>query len=394
MRTGFPVFFRLVGRTIFCSRGTFGRLTVRRAVKMSVVIPGVFLGQVVHRAAFVLDDLLFPGYKQIDVKEPVFILGVPRSGTTHLHRLMARDTTNFTTMTTWEMVIAPSIVERKLILGLAALDEKLLGGAGHEALVKLDEWAFRGVQKIHKVTLFEPEEDDIVLFPIFASMFLFFLFPFPEELWHLARFDTETPIDDRHRIMSFYKACVQRHLYVHGTEKRFLSKNPAMSPKIDSIDAYFPDSKVICNVRNPYQALPSLMSFLSFNFDRFDNDRQGNRFRDLILDMAGHWYRYPAERLPKWPKSRATFLTYDRLSADPKQCIMEIYDSFGISMTPEFEAFLTREQEKARTYKSKHSYSLADIDLTPEQVLEDFKDVFERFGFEQDHAVTHGSKSR
>ena len=385
MRTGFPVFFRLVARTIFFSRGTFGRLTIRRAVKMSVVIPGVFAGQVVHRAAFLLDDILFPGYKQVQVKEPVFILGVPRSGTTHLHRLMAQDTRNFTTMNTWEMVIAPSVVERKLILGLAALDRKFFGGAVHDALVRLDEWAFRSVRKIHKVTLFEPEEDDIVLFPIFASMFLFFLFPFPEELWHLARFDTETPLDDRHRIMSFYHACVQRHLYVHGADKRFLSKNPAMSPKINSIDAYFPDSKVICNVRNPYQALPSLMSFLTFNFDRFDNDRRGDEFRDLILDMAAHWYRYPAERLQEWPENRATFLTYDRLSADPKQSVMEIYERFGIPMTPEFESYLTEEQEKAKTYKSKHTYALADFNLTPEKVLEDFRDVFERYGFEQDY---------
>ncbi len=385
MRTGFPVFFRLVARTLFFSRGTFGRLTVRRAIKMSVVIPGVFVGQVIHRAAFVLDDLLFPGYKQIQVKEPVFILGVPRSGTTHLHRLMAQDTANFTTMDTWEMVLAPSVVERKLILGLAALDRKLFGGAIHDLLVKLDEWAFRSVRKIHKVTLFEPEEDDIVLFPIFASMFLFFLFPFPEELWHLARFDTETPVEDRHRIMTFYHACVQRHLYVHGPDKRFLSKNPAMSPKIDSINAYFPDSKVICNVRNPYQALPSLMSFLTFNFDRFDNDRRGDEFRDLILDMAGHWYRYPAERLATWPENRAAFLTYDKLVADPKQAVTEIYERFGIPMTPAFEAFLSREQEKARSYKSKHKYTLADFNLTPEKILEDFRDVFERYGFEQDY---------
>ncbi len=391
MRTGFPVFFRLVARTIFFSRGTFGRLTVRRAVKMSVVIPGVFLGQVIHRTAFVLDDVLFPGYKQIKVREPVFILGVPRSGTTHLHRLMAQDTANFTTMKTWEMVLAPSIIERKVFLGLAELDRKLFGGVVHDWLVKLDERAFRGVRKIHKVTMFEPEEDDIVLFPIFASMFLFFLFPFPEELWHLARFDTETPPDDRHRVMTFYHACVQRHLYVHGEDKRFLSKNPAMSPKINSIDAYFPDSKVICNVRNPYQALPSLMSFLSFNFDRFDNDRRGHEFRDLILDMAAHWYRYPAERLPDWPDSRAAFLTYDELAADPRKAVTDLYRRFGIPLSAEFDAYLAREQEKARTYKSKHKYSLADFDLTPEEVLASFRDVFERFGFEQDYARATGA---
>ena len=102
-----------------------------------------------------------------------------------------------------------------------------------------------------------------------------------------AYFDTQTPPEDRQQIMSFYKACVQRHLYVHGTSRRFLSKNPAFSPKLDALNEFFPDSKAVCNVRNPYQAIPSLLSFLSFSWDRFGNDPKGNTFRDMILDMAG-----------------------------------------------------------------------------------------------------------
>jgi hypothetical protein len=125
----------------------------------------------------------------------------------------------------------------------------------------------------------------------------------------------------------------------------------------------------------------------SFNFDRFNNDKMGGAFRDQILDLARVWYRYPLERLPRWRESQASFLTYNRLTADPKEAVSDLYARFGFPMNPVFEEFLTIEQEKARTYKSKHKYSLEQINLTPDKVLADFGDIYEYFGFEQNFDV-------
>ena len=70
-RYGFPVFFRLVKKTLFQSKGTFARLTPKRALTMSVFIPGLFFGQLMHRIAFFLDDIFFPGYKDIEIERPM-----------------------------------------------------------------------------------------------------------------------------------------------------------------------------------------------------------------------------------------------------------------------------------------------------------------------------------
>ncbi len=390
VKSGFPVFFRLLRLTLFHSGGSHARLTPKRLFVMAGFIPLFFCVQVTHWIAFFLDDLFFRGYKDVEIKEPVFMLGIPRSGSTFLHRVLAKDTENFTTLNLWEMAFAPSIIERKFWMTLGAIDGAL-GGFGRKLFGVLDDRIFASVRKIHRVSMFEPEEDDLVLFPIVASAFLLFPFPFPDELWHLAYFDTQTPPEDRQRIMSFYKTCVQRHLYVHGTDRRFLSKNPAFSPKIDALNEFFPDSMAVCNVRNPYQAIPSLLSFLSFSWDRFGNDPKGNTFRDMILDMAGHWYRYPIERFPAWPESRHTFMEYGVLTGDPKQAVLDLYDRFGLEVGPAFAEVLDAEREKALRYRSKHAYSLDQFDLTSDKLLEDYGDIFEHYGFDKNYPAASES---
>ena len=380
MRSGLPVLFRLLRLTLFHSKGSPARFTRRRLLIMCIYIPLLLFEQTLHRIGFLLDEIFFRGYRKIEIKEPVFVLGIPRSGTTFLHRVLARDTERFTTFKLWELVYAPSITQRKFWMAVGAVD-RALGGRGRRWVEALEERAFKRWREIHRISLFQPEEDEWVLMHVFSCVFLLWPFPFPEELWYLVRFDVDTPPADKERIMAFYKSCVQRHLYVHGADKRFLSKNPAFSPKVDALNQWFPDAKAVCCVRTPYDAVPSLMSLMAAVWDFLDNDRQGEVLRDMVVDVADHWYRHPMNRLPKWPEDRHAFVTYDTLVGDPKQTVADLYDRFGIEVSPAYHACLQREQERARAYTSKHTYSLDQYDLTPEGILDDFRDVFEHFGF-------------
>ncbi|MEK7795485.1 MAG: sulfotransferase [Candidatus Hydrogenedentota bacterium] len=353
-----------------------------RALVMAWFVPLLGIGQAIHRMCLALDTVLFPGFRKVDVSAPVLMMGIPRSGTTFLHRVLSKDTDTFTTFSLWELMFAPSIVERKMFLGLAVID-KTLGGSGQRLLRWADRRFFAEVRKIHHVSLFEPEEDDLVLFPIFGSLFLLFPFPFEEELWHYARFDTETPRAERERIMRFYRECVQRHLYVHGTDKIFLSKNPTFSSKVDSLRETFPDARLICNVRTPYEAAPSLLSFLTFSWRKFRNDDCGFGFRDMILKLTGYWYRWPMERLPKWPDFQHEFVLYDELRARPREVVEELYERFGLSISPRFHAVLDEEEARAQAYESRHEYSLEQYSLSEDSILEQYEDVFEYYGFDK-----------
>jgi hypothetical protein len=351
---------------------------------MSAFLPLLFFGQLIHRIGFLLDDVFFRGYRKVEIKDPVFIVGIPRSGTTLLHRVMAQDTDRFTSIKLWEILIAPSITERKFWMALNSVD-RFFGGCGRRLVVAVDGRLFRRLSKIHTMSLFDYDEDEMMLGHIFSSVYLFFPFPFRDEMWRFIRFDEEVQDADKERIMRFYKACVQRHLYFHGPEKRFLSKNPAFSAKIDSIRTHFHGARLVCNMRSPYHTIPSLLSALYVAWDMFDNDTRGDVFHSSVLELADHWYRHPLNRSQEWPDDRFAFVTYDVLMQDLKAAVVDLYSRLGFEIGPVFAERLHTEHEKARVYRSSHRYSLKQYGLTPEDILDDFSDVFQRFGFDTAH---------
>lgn len=381
--TGFRGFFGLVTRTVFRSKGTAARFTPKRLLLVTLGLPAFLALQIVHRIAFLLDDLFFPGWKDVEVKEPLFIVGIHRSGTTFLHNLLSKDEDRFATFSLWELLFAPAVIERKCFMALGAID-RALGGFGCRALIALEDVVLKDLRTIHYTGLFQPEEDELVLLSIFTSAFLLLAFPFPDQLWALTRFDLDVPRHIQDRTMAFYKSCVQRHLYVHGPHKQFLSKNPQFSCKIDVINRTFPDSRIVCSVRNPYEAVPSLISLMTFSWENFSNDPQGDTLRDMLIEMAHHFYRHPMDRLAHWPRERHAFLRFPDLTSDPKKAVTRIYKRFGMAISPEFGATLDEHHRRARGYSSKHSYSLSQYGLSHNTLRKLFADVFARFDFNTD----------
>lgn len=375
---GLPLLLRLLYLGVFRTRGTAARYTLKRFFVILFVVPFGLLLQAIHRLALALDDLFYPGYRNVEIKDPLFIVGIHRSGTTYFHHLLAQNTDNFTAFRFWELLLAPSIIERKCWSAARTID-RALGGFVRRLLVKAEDRALAELRKIHHSSLFEPEEDEVVLIPFFASVLLLLPFPFLEPLWRFMRFDADLPIDEQDEIMARYKACVQRHLYMHGPRKRFLSKNPFFTAKIEAINRAFPDAQIVCNVRNPYDAIPSMLSLVSFFWRNFDNDPQGHTLRDMLLEMADFFYRHPMEYLPSLPPSKHAFLLYDDLTSDPRQAVLDLYERFGIPLTPAFNARLLTQGHRMRTFKSRHKYSLEQWELTEEQVRDRFAYVFQYF---------------
>jgi len=382
---GFPLFFRLARLVFLTNKNRLVPLTPKRFLLQCLFVPALLLGNILHALAFMLDDIFFPGYKKIEIKEPLFTVGIARSGTTLLHRLLAQDVDQFTTFKFWELILAPSIIERKCLLVLARMD-RAVGGPLRKMLGKLDEFVLAGFRKMHHISLFEPEEDEWLLMHKFASAFMIFPFPFINEIRHLLYFDEEADPETRKQVMAFYRKCVQRHLYIHGPDKRLLSKNPSFSAKIDSLIATFPDAKIVCCVRNPYDAVPSFASLMLFILGQSpDKAPVSEEIRELFLDVVEHFYRNPMKCLPMMPENHRAVVLYDALTRSPEETITTLYKKFGIEMSPEFAQHLAAQQEKVRAYKSSHSYSLEEYGLTSQGILERYRDIFEHYGFKSDY---------
>ncbi|MBC2715848.1 MAG: sulfotransferase [Desulfobacteraceae bacterium] len=378
MSFDFKLMLRMYFKSITAYHETGARFTLKRTVLiLSFPVWYGFL-EITTWICLFLDEIFFPGYRKIDIKKPVFIAGFPRSGTTYLHRVIDNDR-QFSSLKMWEIVLAPSIIQKKFFQQLGRLD-RMMGKPLYRMVIALENKIFAGSRSMHKISHFEAEEDEIILIHIFSSLFLTFMFPF-DEMNQFSRFDTDVSPGRRKKIMNFYKKCVQRHLYVFGPEKHFLSKNPASSSKINSIYETFPDAGIICTVRQPFEALPSAISWVSYGFKQFNTADQAV-VTAKILALISHFYTYPLEQLDKRPEVCRIIETYDNLVSEPGAFVKRIYDRFGFTISEEYQRYLDRETEKSKKYQSNHSYSLDQYGLTTEQVVNDFKSIFDRFGFE------------
>ena len=68
---------------------------------------------IINRIFLFLDYILVPEFEKAKVKEPIFIMGVNRSGTTFFHKLLA-SSNQFSTSKTWDLII-PSLSLRKFL---------------------------------------------------------------------------------------------------------------------------------------------------------------------------------------------------------------------------------------------------------------------------------------
>jgi hypothetical protein len=356
-----------------------GPRTVKRLALLFLLTPLFLLLQAFHWLGFFLDEILFRGYRKVEIREPLFIVGLPRSGTTFLHRVFARDTERFTTTRLWELLFAPSVTERKLWTAAGAVNRAL-----GKPLSRLGSWGERRglgwLEVIHEVSLDDPEEDYFLLLPVFACFLLVVPYPYHEGIWELARFD-ELPASKRAPIMSYYRAALQRHLYVAGPEKQLLSKNPSFTPFLRSIIEAFPDGKILCCVRDPLEVVPSLLSSIRTGAGLFGYPVEEPRIRDRFLDMLVFFAGHALTTLDGTAKDRHAFVPLAEMRKDVKRFVLETYRRFGWDASPGFSDRLDEDTERGKGHKSRHSYSLEEFGLDAQEIRERFPEFNARFSF-------------
>ena len=381
MPFNFHLFWRTALRSFIRPRHTHARLERKRLMFVLLfyaVWPwwALFTG-----LCFRLDDLLFPDYQKQEIKRPLFILGNFRSGSTFLHRLLARDRENFTSLRTWDIFITPSITQRKIAGWIAGIDV-LIGNPLRQLIVAIDNHSL-GRVSIHRVSFFEPEEDENILLHIWSTFFVGMMFPFFDELPPYQFFDHAISGQERRRIMQFYRGCIQRHLYATGGNKYFVSKNPAFSAKIETLMEVFPDANIIYLVRNPLDMLPSTVSWLSYVFSVFNDPLEKYPYRNEILDFTLYWYRHPLDYFDRHPSRNNIIMLYDDLVRKPEQMIRTIYEGFGYIDQFALERIVRDALEDMRRFQSEHVYSYTDMGFTREEIIAAYSDIFTRFGFDR-----------
>jgi len=384
----------------FRAGGTHGRLTPKRIgvlLAFSVLYP---LIEALNWLGFALDNVLFPNWRHADLHAPVFIIGNPRSGTTFLHRLLMRDSDTFYVMETWETLLAPSVTQRVVLKSLARCD-RALGHPIARLLATVERSLQRGIP-MHGIGLRKPEEDEGMLAHIWAGLMPWGFFP-EAKLPAAARFDDDLPREEQDTILRFYRDCLLRHAHARTHGQHYLAKSPAFSGKIVALLRHIPDARCIVLVRSPLQQVPSEMSLRSFIWHRFSDPLEPYPLKEQVLQKIAYWYQHPPEALADQPDDRHLFVTYDELTADPEAAVLRIYERFSLEMSPAYAEILAREAAKARRYQSRHRYTIEAVGLTRQEIVQRYRDVFDRYGFdtgapgeaeEEDHAAAARRRRR
>lgn len=335
-------------------------------------------------AGLLADEVLFARYRGQGVREPVFIVGSYRSGTTFLHRLLAKDSRTFTTMRLWEILFAPSIVSRQVGRALSALDRWLGGPVG--GLLAQWETGWQEEFTAHSISFGSPEEDEYLLLHIWSTMTVWLYAGLLDEMAPYVRFDARMSPRQRQRIMGFYARCVQRHLHAHhhgsSDARHYLSKSPPFTAKIGSIYETFPDAKVILLVRSPLSVVPSFISFVERSWKIIGGPVGEEVAREKLCGLIDHWYSDPLEQLAQAPQGSFAVVRYDDLVRHPARAVTELYARFGFDVGPAYADVLQEATARSRRRSSKHSYALPKVGLTREQIVDRYHSVFDRYGFD------------
>lgn len=338
--------------------------------KLLVLVP---LATVVHALCFALDYVFFPALWRQQVVAPVFIVGHARSGTTLMHRLMAADGERFSYFLYWETFF-PALTQRAIIRGIALVDRTLFRRAIQKRLEAWDEKTFGPTRHIHKQGLWIPEEDQFVMKAAFVTQQWALDLPLMDEV---DIFHIESLSEKRKRAwMKFYRACVKRQLIASGGSKTHLSKNPLMCGWVSAIIETFPDAKVVVMIRDPIQCIPSTLRLVEISWKgRKWPKEQYASAQQALTQISFDSFHLPALVLEQHPDTPQYFVDYRDLVSAPKQTVESVYCALQLSLSEEYAAFLTGQEEKEKKHSSHYRYNIDDYAVTPAEIETEL-DVF------------------
>lgn len=372
------LYLKLFVHSIWPPPESCAKRSLKRVLIMLLFLPIFGLLQLSHWICFVLDEILFPGYRKIEIQQPVFVCGVPRSGTTLAHRTLAFDK-QFTTFSTWECLFAPSILQRKIIRFIAAIDRRI-GRPLARLLSWIEKKAFGGLDGVHDMSLADAEEDYFVFMPVLSCFILIVPFPYSQWLWDIGEFDRRLDSASKKQLMTYYRRCVQKHLYAAQPGKVFLSKNASFPPLLGSLADEFPDARYVLCLRHPLEVVPSQLSSLRDGMAFFDNDPYDSGFRDKMIDQLVYYYRNLIDA--PIPERQRVWIKMGQLKTNLAEGVAQLYATLGLTLSDAYRRQLESLSDDARDYDSSHSYKLEEFGLEEHALRSRFADSIAELGLE------------
>lgn len=318
------------------------------------------------RLRLVEDRKRFPGIAGEEIKQPIFVIGLPRAGTTFLHNVLSQDPCNRSPMT-WEIMFPSPPPE----LRTYDSDPRI-----EQAKAALQAQGFRSpeLQAIHPFDALRPEECNFIWeFSLLSVNFSAF--------WNVPSYARLMYTTDFRKVYREHKQFLQ-HLQHRFRRDRWVLKTPAHNIWLEELLAVYPDACLIQCHRDPAKVLPSLSSNLVALRKTFSDHVPGGEFGMMEL-QANSLKKVAAIRARPEFKNRFTDANYLDVQADPMAAVRRIYKHFGLPLSAESEAAMTgwlRRDRDQHAKGHKHSYKLDDYGLDYEKIDRVMGEYIQTFG--------------
>lgn len=327
---------------------------------------GMVAGVLRGRAQAIASMKANPGFDRHAIVAPVVITGVPRTGTTALHRLLAVDP-RFQGLQTW---LLDSPMPRPPIETWGDYPEfrasaKLLE-AQYEASPESRAMHFRAAEEVHECCM------------VLRQSFVSNLWTCG---WSAASYDAWWQCQSEAAAYAHYRRCVAL-IGSNEPDKRWLLKNPGHIDNLDLLLAVFPDAKVIQTHRDPAKAVPSLVSLLMRMHPIMEDGRLEERGRIMLRREVAKWSA--AVRRCDAVRERHPGQVLDVIHADfharPMEVVETIYRFIGMDIPEDTRAALARRiEEKPELQHGAHRYDIRDYGMSEDEAREPFGDYVSRF---------------
>lgn len=303
-----------------------------------------------------------PEIEDIEIQRPIIICGLPRTGTTHLHNLLAADP-SLRYLPYWESlepVPAPGEDTPQ--------PRRDRCGAGLD-LVNTSLPEFR---RMHDMTV-EHAHEEIQLLANDISGMLF------ETTYYVPSFAAHYKAHDQGASYAYVKRSLQAMQWLRGGT-RWVLKSPQHLEQFPTLAATFPDATFVVTHRDPVEVTLSMMTMICY----------ATRMavaRPDVAKLTGHWLGRIDDLLAGCirdrevlPPGQSIDVRFDDFMADERGTLAAIYrladQPFGDDVRAAMTDFLTAHP---RGRYGGVIYDAADLHLDPAALAERFRDYRDRF---------------
>jgi hypothetical protein len=320
------------------------------------------------------EDLLarHPEILERNLPDPVAIVGLARSGTTRLHRLLASDT-RFLHLKSWESVYPIPDPDCFAAKAAGETDPRI---TALEQGLKAVLYMSPQISAVHPLGTFEVEEEIGLIQYAFSTQLFEIQAKIPSFAEWLMTHDQTAAYEYTTRLMK-----IVSWFRDDPEDKPWLLKSPQHMQDLDALLHVFPNAKLICPHRDPVKVIGSSCS-MAWNALVRDSE-------SITPEWVGQEWLTKTERmLKKSLRVRAQMaapenqydILYADITADWQQAMQGVYDFLEMPFADDAKSNMQNWLDSNGQHKhGAHKYSLQDFGLDASEVEQRLQFYRERF---------------